>query len=131
MKTVILAKTLVWAALVMVLVVQPGCVIVAAGAAGASTVAYVRGDLRASVDSDYESAVTASRRALDKMEFKIIEEKRDALTADFVARTALDKKVQIRVTKQGDETTMLRIRVGVFGDEALSMTLLNEIKRRL
>lgn len=131
MKTQMVARVLAGVAMVAVLAVQPGCLIVAAGAAGASTVAYVRGDLMAPLDADYESAVKASRRALDKLEFKIIDEKRDALAADFVARTALDKKVQVRVTKQGEKVTQIRIRVGVFGDEALSMTVLNEIKQRL
>lgn len=131
MKTKMLAKALAAVAMGVVLAVQPGCLIVAAGAAGASMVAYVRGDLTAPLDTDYESAVKAARRALDKLEFKIIDEKRDALAADFVARTALDKKVQVRVTKQGENVTQVRIRVGVFGDEALSMTVLNEIKQRI
>ena len=131
MKTQKLAKALAAVAMGVVLAMQPGCLIVAAGAAGASTVAYVRGDLTAPLDTDYENAVKAARRALDKLEFKIIDEKRDALAADFVARTALDKKVQIRVTKQGENGTQVRIRVGVFGDEALSMTVLNEIKQRI
>ncbi len=131
MKNLNFARGLIAAALVLVLGLLPGCLIVAAGAAGASTVAYVRGDLTAPLTADYETAATASCRALDKLGFKIVQENRDALAADYVARTALDKKVQVRVTKVDDKTAQVRIRVGVFGDEQLSHAILDEIKRRL
>jgi hypothetical protein len=108
-----------------------GCLIVAAGAAGAGTVAYVRGDLQATLDAGYEESLRATRGGLERMKYSIISDRSDALAGEFVARTALDKKVQVRVTKESDALTKIRIRVGVFGDEEISRSLLDAIKARL
>lgn len=108
-----------------------GCLIVAAGAAGAGTVAYVRGDLEATIDAGYDRALRASKGGLEHMKYIIVSERSDAVAGELIARTALDKKVQVRVTRQSDSITVVRIRVGVFGDEELSRSLLDAIKARL
>lgn len=111
-----------------------GCFVVAlgaAGAAGAGTVAYVRGELDASLGSDYERAIEASRRGLEQVQFVIVSEKKDAFTATLVARTAEDKKVEVYLQKAGDKLTSLRIRIGLFGDEEKSRVLLEKIQAGL
>ena len=108
-----------------------GCVAVVAGAAGAGTVAWVQGRLEAVLDANYEKAVTAANLAIKQFQFSKISEKKDALTAILIARTAEDKKVEIKVSKVGDQTSKVRIRVGFFGDEALSLTILDKIKTNL
>ena len=55
----------------------------------------------------------------------------DALTAILIARTAEDRKVEIKVSKTGDQSAKVQIRVGFFGDEALSLTVLDKIKTNL
>jgi hypothetical protein len=107
-----------------------GCLIVAVGAAGAGTVAYVRGDLQATLDADYGDALKATRAGLDRMQYGVVSERGDALAGEFIARTALDQKVQVRVTKESDKTTKIRIRVGIFGDEEISRALLDAVKAR-
>lgn len=109
-------------------VFQAGCLIVAAGAAGAGTVAYVRGELEASLGNPYGNVVSASERAVDKLQFRKISTTGDALKTVIVARTAGDKRVEIQVTKLTDNLSKVRIRVGVFGDEAISMTVLEKIR---
>ena len=116
------------AAILAVTACLTGCVAVVAGAAGAGTVAYVSGGLDASLSAGYEKAVTASNLAIQQLEFAKISEKKDALTAYFVARTAGDRKVSIKVIKIADQASKVEIRVGVFGDKALSMTILDRIK---
>jgi ABC-type glycerol-3-phosphate transport system substrate-binding protein len=108
-----------------------GCVAVVAGAAGAGTVAWVRGELEATLDANYEKAATAANLAIKQLQFAKISEKKDALTAILIARTAEDKKVEIKVIKVGDQSAKVQIRVGVFGDEALSLTILDKIKTNL
>jgi hypothetical protein len=108
-----------------------GCVAVVAGAAGAGTVAWVRGELEATLDANYEKAATAANLAIKQLQFAEISEKKDALTAILIARTAADKKVEIKVIKIGDQTAKVQIRVGVFGDEALALTILDKIKTNL
>jgi hypothetical protein len=108
-----------------------GCVAVVAGAAGAGTVAWVRGELEATLDANYEKAAPAANLAIQQLQFAKISEKKDALTAILIARTAEDKKVEIKVSKIGDQSARVQIRVGFFGDEALSLTIFDKIKSNL
>lgn len=56
---------------------------------------------------------------------------KDALKAVLVARTAMDKKIEIAISNTGKKLTKIKIRVGVFGDEQLSMSILDKIKAGL
>ncbi len=103
----------------------------AAGVAGAGTVAYARGQLDATLGNGYDQVFAASNRALDELQLVKISEKKDAFSAILIARTAEDKKVQIRIAKEGDTLTTVRIRVGVFGDEEKSRTLLEKMRAGL
>ena len=124
----ILAKAASIAAAAAALSLASGCLVVAAGAAGAGTVAYVRGELDATVGSDYERVIDASNRALDQVQFVRTSEKRDAFSAVIIARTAEDKKVEIRLTKEGDRLTKVQIRIGGFGNEKRSRVILERIQ---
>lgn len=111
--------------------VQSGCVaVVAAGAAGGG-VAWYSGKLEANVEGDIDEVYRASQKALTQLEFAKISENKSAVDAQLVSRTALDKKVEITLGKATDKTTKIAIRVGVFGDEPLSMTILEKIKANL
>jgi hypothetical protein len=114
------------------LVALPGCVAVVAGAgAGAGVVAYVRGDLEATLPNDYNHVVEGAREAIKGLEFTKVSDNKDALKAVLVAHTALDKKVEVAITNAGKNLTSIKIRVGVFGDEQLSMAVLDKIKASL
>lgn len=108
-----------------------GCFAVVAAGAGAGTVAYVRGELETSLGDNYSKVVDATRTALKELEFARVSENKDALKAVFVSRTALDKKVEVTVEKVGDKSTKVKIRVGLFGDEQLSVSILDKIKSNL
>ena len=112
------------------LAVLPGCIAVAAGA-GAGVVAYVRGDLETTVPTEYIKVVESARRALKDLEFTKVSDNKDALKAVLIARTALDKKVEVTLTNSGKKLTSIKIRVGVFGDEQLSLAILDKIKSGL
>lgn len=107
-----------------------GCILAAAGA-GAGAVAYVRGELEANLDKDYNAVVEAARGAVADLEFARVSENKDALKAVMISRTAMDKKVEITIANSGKSLTNIKIRVGVFGDEQLSMSILDRIKTRL
>ncbi len=108
-----------------------GCVaVVAAGAAGTG-VAWYRGQLVANLDQNIETVFAASQKTLKQFEFISIDSKRSAIDARLVSRTALDKKVEITLQKVTDRSTKIIIRVGVFGDETLSMSILDRLKAAL
>jgi hypothetical protein len=120
-------RLLVTALLGGALIVLPGCIAAAAGA-GATAVAYVRGELEANLNADYNKVVESARRSINELEFAKVSENKDALKAVLVARTAMDKKVEITISNSGKKLTNIKIRVGLFGDEALSMSILDKIK---
>ena len=107
-----------------------GCILAAAGA-GAGAVAYVRGDLEANLDNEYQKVVDAAHTAVGDLEFARVSENKDALKAVLISLTALDKKVEITITKSANHLTNIKIRIGVFGDEVMSRTILDKIKSRL
>ena len=113
------------------LALMPGCVVVAAGAAGAGAVAWVRGELDATLGNRYDAVARATDRALADLKYAKISERLDALEGEITARTAMDKKIAITLNKTGDNLTRVRIRVGVFGDEQISRALLDRIKADL
>ena len=107
-----------------------GCIVAAAGA-GAGAVAYVRGDLETTLTYDYSKVVESTRQAIGELEFAKVSDNKDALKAVLIARTAQDKKVEITITNTGKKLTNIKIRVGLFGDEQLSMSILDKIKSGL
>lgn len=107
-----------------------GCLAVAAGA-GAGAVAYVRGDLTATLDAGVEQTNSAVSRAIDQLQFAKVSERKDALQGEFIARNAADKKIKIEVERKGERLTEVTIRIGVFGDENLSLAILDRIKANL
>lgn len=115
----------------VVLLGTSGCVaVVAAGAAGAG-VAWVRGALETNLEAGLDEAYAAAQEAIAQLELAKISEKKSALDAALLARTALDKRIEIVLKRVGPKTTHVSIRVGVFGDEALSLTVLERMRAAL
>lgn len=108
-----------------------GCLAVAAGAAGAGAVAWVRGELDASLSSRLDAVANATDRAIQQLQLIKVSESKTAIDAEIVARTGQDKKIDIRLNRTGDTITRVRIRVGLVGDETLSRTILDKIKANL
>ncbi len=108
-----------------------GCLAVAAGAGAGAAVAYVRGELSTTLAADYAAATAATNRAIEQLQFVKVSERKDALLDVIVARNAADKKIEIRLENTARELTKVRIRIGIFGDEALSMAILDKIKANL
>jgi ABC-type glycerol-3-phosphate transport system substrate-binding protein len=115
----------------VLLAVLTGCVPVAAGAAGAGTVAWMNGRLDATLESDFESVVKATNAAIKDLQFAKISENKDALEAILIVRTAADKKIEIKIFKVADKAAKVQIRVGFFGDQPLELTFLDKIKGNL
>lgn len=117
--------------LLAVVVGTSGCVAVAAGAGAGAAVAYVRGQLEATLSSGFENSVQATNSAIRELGLAKVSERKDALLAIIIVRNAEDKKIEIRLENSALELTKIRIRVGVFGDEPLSIAILERIKNNL
>lgn len=117
--------------LALVISISTGCAALVVGAgAGAGTVAYVAGELQATEDVSLTNAWNASKRAMKDLGFSITSAEKDAFEGKIIARGAGDKKVTISLEKVTDKTTEIGIRVGFFGDESMSIEILDSIRAR-
>ncbi len=109
-----------------------GCVaVVAAGAAGAAAVAWVRGELQTTLPADLDRSFGATKEAIEELQFVKVSERKDALLGVIVARNAADKKIEIKLENMAGNVTKIGIRVGVVGDQDLSLAILEKIKANL
>ncbi|MEQ9619161.1 MAG: DUF3568 family protein [Deltaproteobacteria bacterium] len=112
-----------------------GCLAAAAvggaAAAGAGTVAYIKGELKATEEASLEKTWEATVGAVDELEFLVINKIKDAVSAELEAKTADNKTVKIELKRVSDNLTDISIRVGTFGDESLSRFILSKIEARL
>lgn len=129
-KTIFLSSAVM--ALMLTLTVPfTGCLVVAAGAGAAGAVAYVRGDLQTNLNASLPASVKATNKAIERLRFSKISQQDDALSGVIVCRNAQDDKITITLKKTTDSLTAISIRVGIFGDETLSLTILGEIQKAL
>jgi uncharacterized protein DUF3568 len=121
-----------FAALGLALVALPssGCLVAAAGA-GAAGAAYVMGSLDASLPSNPERIVEASRGVLQDSDIHVLESDATTIDGTVVGRTALDRRVEITVKRVDDRQSRISIRVGTFGDRDVSQDLLDRIRARV
>jgi hypothetical protein len=108
-----------------------GCVAVVAGAGAGGAVAYTEGKLTADLSADVGRTVQATRDAMGQLQFALVSDRSDALNGEIIARTSEDKKVDIELSKAGDNVTHVKIRVGTFGNSEISLAILNKIKANL
>lgn len=107
------------------------CVAVAAGAAGGATVAYVMGEYASELDGTPKQVVEAAKDVLKDMDMKIQTSASSAMDGKVVAKSALDKTITIIVKRVTDERSKINIRVGTFGDEEVSRSICEKIKKEL
>lgn len=127
----LLLGTVLASAMGTMILLNSGCIVAAAGVAGAGTVAFVEGRFVAHLGNPYDQVVHAVERAIPQAQLALIEEKPDALVTKFTARTAWDKKVVIEVSRESDNLAKVEIRVGEFGDKDESLTIFQQIKVNL
>jgi hypothetical protein len=124
-------KALLLAALILASTAAlQGCVVVAV-AAGVAGVAYVNGDLEATVEASPPKVVEASEAALKGMEIDVTSSEKSGIDGRVVGRSALNKKVEITVKRETDTTSKLSIRIDTFGDESLSRQIYDRIRAEL
>ena len=109
-------------------VATSGCV--AARNAATDTVGWVRGALEKVVDAPLDRVGKAATAAVNEMKFLDVTSKVDAIEGEITARTAQDTRITILLKKVTPKTTKISIRVGVFGDEAVSNQIFEAMQKR-
>ena len=117
--------------LVLGTTVFSGCALFLIGAgvaAGAGGVAYVNGELKVDDSVTVDRAWSATQAAVHDLQFKVTSSQKDAFAGTLVSLRADNTKVVIHLVRQTDQVTEVRIRIGIFGDEALSRLVYDKIK---
>jgi hypothetical protein len=121
--------------LIVCMGVACGCVpLIFAGAgagAGAATYAYISGQLEVQYPRAYETVWNATLDALQDRNIQIEEQRKDGFTGTIKARRASGTGVTIKVENKATNVTLVKIRVGTFGDEEASMLIKKSIDERL
>jgi len=114
-----------------------GCTLfVAAGAgaaAGIGTAEYIGGELKQAYAAPMERTWDASIAAADELKVKTTEKSIDNLDQNRVikGKTEDGKDLQISLEKLGKDVTMVKVRIGLFGDEKKSRTIHETIAKNL
>jgi Protein of unknown function (DUF3568) len=83
------------------------------------------------VDSTPDKVADAAEAVLKDLQLLKVEKKKTGLDGKVTAKTAQDKPVVIDVKRVGENVTKVEVRVGDFGDEGLSLSILNKIDQKL
>jgi hypothetical protein len=118
------------ALLVVFVGLSAGCVAAGAAAAGAGTAAYVTGDTEATLAAEPQHVLTAARETYKAMDIAITDEMKGGGQRRLKGETGAGETVSVSVEPRG-ESTKVWVRVGFFGDSALSHQILERIKQRL
>ena len=127
-------KLLITVLMASLLAFVSGCalfVVGAAAGAGAGGYAWYNGEITTTEGASLDRTWNATLAAVKDLEFPVTDQAKDALEAHLTARNASNTNISIKLKNLSNTSTEIRIRVGTFGDEALSRTILNKINSRL
>lgn len=118
--------------LLIVIALLQSCVgLVVAGGAAGSTFVYLNGELKTQEDASLDKVYAAALRMTDRMNFTIQEKSKDGLTGRIYAKGSEDKDIYVNMKSMDDNTTEIRIRIGILGDEVMSKRVHKEIMKQL
>ncbi|MEI9478170.1 MAG: DUF3568 family protein [Deltaproteobacteria bacterium] len=107
-----------------------GCVLLAVGAgaaAGAGTVAYLKGELQTTYAASLDRTWEAALGALKDLNYRIISSQKEGPEGEIEAKRVGEDTVKVILMISGPGTTLVKIRVGIFGDEAVSRAINSRI----
>lgn len=111
-----------------------GCAAVLVGGAavgaGAGTVAYIKGELKAEEEVTLTRAFKAALATMKELEFVVSKDEKDSFNATVEGFTVADKRVRINMERMSENITEVKIRIGTFGDETLSRIILKKMEER-
>jgi len=110
------------------------CIAVGAGAAvGVGASEYIGGELKQAYAAPMEKTWNAVLGAGDELKMKTTEKSIDNLDKNRLVkgRTYEGKDFEISLEALGKDVTMVKVRIGVFGDEKISKTIHEAIAKNL
>ena len=114
------------------LMTMVGCIPLIIGAAlGVGGVSYVNGSLVRNVDESVEKIHKATLNALKGLDLFITSDELNKHSANIRAEYEDAKKIHISIEALTEYVAQIKIRIGTFGDQDESHTILNAILKKL
>lgn len=89
------------------------------------------GSLDSVENAPLDRTYVAAQAALKDLEFSTTTATKDALEGRVEAETSSEKSVTIKLKRVTDTATEVKIRVGTFGDQKVSLLLLEKLRTHL
>src|SRR5688572_22952484 len=122
-----MSRPLAIIALLLLLPLLQGCfappVVIASAGLGAlqtGTTAFIRGELEHASANPLDIASQATREGLQDLQFPIVSERIGRTSADILARETSGRAIKVHLEQKSPMVTKFSIRVGVWGDQAVS-----------
>ena len=112
------------------ILIQTGCLVVAAVGAGAGAYKYINGDLEVESSKSFDEAFAAVEAACNELNFEIQKNEKKAFSGMITARSDFGN-VTFKVKSKTTKVTDLSIRVGIFGDREASELIYEKLKPKL
>ena len=108
-----------------------GCVaVLAAGAGGAGTAAWLSGKLSEEISASYDDTISATESALKSLQMPITKETKKTNVAQIMSKNADGAEVWIDIRPLTTSTTKVDVRVGAMGNKEASSKIMESIKKR-
>ena len=127
-KNMLMKRALLTCIEVLVAVSIIGCAPKMIGADGG---VYQNCKLFAVSDKSTDAVFEAALQAMDKLELKIEDKKKDAFGAKVVVKSSDDEKIVVEIKPTKDKSTMFDIQVGMFGNEERSRMIYEKMNKAL
>ena len=109
-----------------------GCfALVLGAAAGAGAAAWINGDLEVNLEATVDKVHSATVQGLKRLKLAVTTDSKDIHNAKVRSKYSDGKDVTIDILAITERTSKIKIRVGVFGDQARSEAILTSIKKYL
>ena len=118
--------------LLFTVLTSSGCfALLLGGAAGAAGVVYIQGVLEKNFDSSLKDTHAATLKALKSEGIFIKTDELNVANSEIKGEFADGEKIQVNIEALTEKSSKVKVRVGVFGDEAKSNALMSAIEKRL
>jgi len=109
-----------------------GCALLVIGAAaGAASAVYVKGDLEKNFDGDLKKVHNATLAGLKAQNIFVTQDNLTVREGSILGEFSDGEKVNVSITALTEKSSKVKVRVGVFGNELKSNTIMNAIEKKL
>lgn len=92
---------------------------------------FLRGQLSGTLAGDLPAVEAATVAAMETLDFVAVDVVSDKLKGTVEARMADGTKVKVKLQAVDFESTAVKIKVGSFGDQSISVQILRHIQKKL